>query len=257
MIDMLITEDLNKYYLELKGAVDGLFQKAQANQTHNGDLLLCVIGAKRNKNTNHINLGDFEDEYAYGAVDVANSNLLTQKEMVLYLKLWESNYFKRLLYNLCDKLLHQQSYDFEKDIENSGAKSFYSDSVIKPLSNKLPKVKSLLESIYVRQIRNAIAHSQYYFLNNYIQLTNKDMADGQILGGMSLVDWQLLFHRTVAFFKAFNDAIEERQKRYVDFCKKYGSVEVIVPTENMKCLLVWNVQANSWLPQQGNVRARD
>jgi hypothetical protein len=111
-----------------------------------------------------------------------HERLTLNLELLIYLKFWESDLLLRQLYNLVN-LASGKYYDWsftppdaEKKKNSSGKFSrrpFIRNHIQAPMKTVCPKFYSLIEDNYSAQIRNAIAHSKYYFMGRNLQLANK------------------------------------------------------------------------------------
>lgn len=231
---MLYVDILNKYKNEAEVAVKSLFKKAKINQDHENDLLLIFVHGfyeKRNVGTGYSpylvgpgNEGwtnqsqyDFFDQFRNSYLQESKKahitelkenlnnweiqyQIITQLEMLVYLKFWESDYVLKQLYNLCHQLLHGRSYDWHKNMKKSGRKDLIENQIINSCKNRAPKFYRYIKSTYNRQIRNAVAHSQFYLIGDRIGFTNYDPNDDHILKGISIEEWEDIFHRTIQLY---------------------------------------------------------
>lgn len=125
-----------------------------------------------------------------------------QQEMLVYLKFWESDFILKQLYNLSHRLLHGSHYDWHIDLRKSGRKNLIENQIIDSCKRKSPKFHSYISSAYNRQIRNAVAHSQFYLIDDRIHFNNHDPSDNHCLKVLKIVEWERFFHRTIAFYNS-------------------------------------------------------
>ncbi|TFB33430.1 hypothetical protein [Pedobacter alluvionis] len=133
-----------------------------------------------------------------------------QTEMLIYIKIWESDTFIKKFSQLTS-LLSGESYDWHLNLSGIGKKAFTSrsifikDRIIKRLQNLIPDLHSTFEKSYLTQIRNAIAHSQYSILGRRIQLNNfkKDSLSSN-LRGLTMDEWSDIFHETIVLYTCYH-----------------------------------------------------
>jgi hypothetical protein len=281
---MLYLEWLKKIEADVQPVVENFFTKIEKNQYHEGDLLLVSVhgfydrrheGSLLNKKlrlssyvfgvgeeglTNqtqfdffnaflsaYLNSGSREKYVDYIRTDsqAQAAYLITiQLELMIYLKFWESDYFLKQLYNLCTRLLHGKNYDWHVNIKDKGKKTFLDIEVKDALRVKAPKFLELFEKVYSRQIRNAIAHSQFWLNNSYLNFMNYDPADDAHLKGFTIEEWENHYHHFVVFFNCFNQRIREFERRCMEEAadKHFGKPVIINKkdgssrTEFLKCI---------------------
>ncbi|MBP6732733.1 MAG: hypothetical protein KA149_11780 [Chitinophagales bacterium] len=249
---MLYIEKLKQLEPEVEKVVDGFFKKIEKNQFHEGDLLLVAVHGFYDKRTDesiflkkmklspyvfgsgeegltnqtqydfynaflsaYVNYGDRQKYLEYLKTDkqAQASYLITlQLELVIYLKFWESDFFLKQLYNLGVNLLHGKNYDWHIDIKNKGKKTFLDIELKDSLRIKAPKFLELFDAIYSRQVRNAIAHSQFWLNNSYLILMNYDPSDNANLKRLTIDEWEEMYHLFVVFYNVFNRKIREFEK---------------------------------------------
>lgn len=150
-------------------------------------------------------------------------------ELLIYLKFWESDLLLRQLYNLVN-LASGKYYDWsfvppdltQKKKNNSGKFSrrpFIRNHIQAPIKTICPKFHKLVKENYSAQIRNAIAHSKYYFLGRNLQLANKDENKFYELTNISFADWEIRFHKTLLFYNFIIGCIQRYDKHYQDEVK--------------------------------------
>jgi hypothetical protein len=90
------------------------------------------------------------------------------------MKFWETDLILRRLSNLSNLAQAKPYYwDYSQTVYDA-RRNLIKDEIQKPLEFICPLFYKLIDEIYSNQIRNAVAHSQYYFLYDSIHLTNKD-----------------------------------------------------------------------------------
>jgi hypothetical protein len=116
------------------------------------------------------------------------------------MKFWETDLVLRRLYNL-SRLARGMSYEWEyNQAFFNKRRKVVKEDIQKDLVNVCPKFYQLIDEIYSRQLRNAVAHSQYYLMYNTINLTNKEENPHYSLYGISYNDWEIMFHKHILFY---------------------------------------------------------
>ena len=249
---MLYIDTLDGHLDESKEALQSLFQKVKKNQSDENDLLLVLLNGFHSEGLvgsglspfmfgpgieSYVEQTQYDFFHSFRTTYLRKSkaeflkeeqlndewykkyHTITQLELLVYLKLWESDLLLKQMYNLCSLLLHGNSYDWYKTTKGEGRKSLIEDQIIKTCKNKAPKFHRFIDSIYNRQIRNAAAHSQFYILGNHISFTNHDHDNGHDLHQLSIDEWETTFHRTVLFYNSFIRTSQDYSRRYKDEAK--------------------------------------
>jgi hypothetical protein len=268
---MIYEETLEKYNDSVKDAVDELFSNSFTNQRNDTDLLLVFQNALKNNhpeetlkrlNITNFQIGPDFIGFRYNSFykfinayrdkvfkktdqkaelekdpferDYIYHNLIEQ-ELLIYLKFWESDLILRRLYNLT-RLARGEEYEWIYDQSFFNARrKLVKEEIQKDLDRISPKFNALIEEIYSRQIRNAIAHSQYYLLYDSINLTNKDENPHYILGSISYDDWEILFHKTILFYNYLISNTNEYSEKYQKDVKgKHYGLMIVFPEKDSK-----------------------
>jgi hypothetical protein len=268
---MLFKETLLQYEDYVKDATKELFDVAFSNQVHETDLLLVLEnGLKQNYSQetlerlkispysigpDHIGLRyssfyEFINQYRKSIFKKADHlteinkqpnnrnyfyNYLVEQELLIYLKFWETDLILRRLFNL-SRLARCLDYSWEYDQKRfNERRKIVKDEIQSNLKKITPKFCQLLEDIYNRQIRNAIAHSQYYLLYDTIILTNKTENSAYKLDAISYNDWEILFHKTILFYNYLIHFFNEFSKKYqeMEYDKQNGLL-IEFPEKNSK-----------------------
>lgn len=257
---MIFVETLQTYEDSVKKAVGELFRKAYKYQVNDTDLLLVLengtkqdyspeqlkrlnitpyligpelIGLRYNDFYKFINeyrkivlkKSDFEEELNKQHSDRNYIIYYTiEHELLIYLKFWETDLILRRLYNL-SRLARGLKYDWEyhQDFFND-RRRLVREEIQENLKPITPRFCNLLDDIYNRQIRNAVGHSQYYFLYDSIHFTNKNENPHYKLNAITLKDWEILFHKNILFYNYLIYYYNFYSKKYQDLAldKQYG-----------------------------------
>ncbi|MDP2301787.1 MAG: hypothetical protein Q8N03_05110 [Ignavibacteria bacterium] len=170
-------------------------------------------------------------------VDIEETTI--QFEMLIYLKFWEADMIIKKLYQFA-RALNGEFYDWyfkvsesNRDKTSTGTRQdIIRNSIrdkIKPHSEKLYQV---IKDTYKTQIRNSIAHSNYFFLGRHIQLNNhiKDYPHTKIRA-LSFDEWIDMLHNTLVLHNEYirmNNLINDH---YAELASKHDNTMEILVTE--------------------------
>lgn len=235
---MLYVEKLSSIHSEVSEAVSELFITASENQTHENDLLLIIENGFYDEKVkeaagNHspFVIGPHYQHYAemtqyefYHLYRVTNTRKIsqeeylksikrtdkqkghsigTQLELAIYLKLWESNRFLERLFKLA-KLCQGQIYDWHFQIGKDDSRhDLIRNQIRNPLEYICPKFYSLIKRIYLSQIRNAVAHSQFFIVGSGITFLNYDPQRHAPIEFMPIEDWETRFHYMAMMYNEY------------------------------------------------------
>lgn len=210
---MLFTESIEKEQPRFTSAIEKNFELAYKNQTHPQDMLLVL------KHTSFYDtigkrdyiIGPAEQGFAFfetfNFIDNYGSNncykfaefekLLNSKdheekqktneiikiklyqEHFIYLKFWESDYIIKLLYQLT-RLVNKKDYDWDYKVPELGRHKVIRKEIRDRLTKTNPELYKILKETYKPQIRNAIAHSQFFVMGKATHLLNYDLNPGEL-----------------------------------------------------------------------------
>jgi hypothetical protein len=132
-----------------------------------------------------------------------------QLEMLIYIKIWEADLFIKKLYQLT-RLAFSEPYDWHFKIKESNRDNSPStgnrEDIIRNkirdrLKNKYPNIYSAIKNGYKTQIRNSIAHSNYYFIGRYIHPSNYIKNDpASQIRVLPFDEWVDMFHNTMVIY---------------------------------------------------------
>lgn len=153
-----------------------------------------------------------------------------QTDMLLYIKIWEMTSFLKYLYQF-NRLLNAKEYDWHFKLKptpyakgTATTKEILEDVWIKELESLNPHLFSVYNSAYNRQIRNAIAHSDFSMLNRCIQFHNKRKEDE--LDFFTFDEWYEIFHSTLVIYLDYRRVITKISN---DFAEKSRKEEIDIP----------------------------
>ena len=244
-----LIQELNE---DVRNAVDELFNAAWTNQSHPQDLLLvdqhgyfCNVLASVPENPYVIGPGEigFGEDTFYKFVDWYRKShvcdkikfeeqiqkdeklqnqeeLVVQLEQSIYLRFWEAS---SLLKKYCQlsALACGKPYDWHLNIPvDSRQRGSKSEFIRKKIRNQIkdicPRFYELVKSNYISQIRNAIAHSQFYIIVRGMDFLNysKDPAAHAPCKGLTFDQWYRMFHTTLLLHNETIRAFSEYREHY-------------------------------------------
>lgn len=229
---MLFTERLESQQTIVREAVKELFDEASRNQTHPQDLLLVlehgsvdashpdvpIIGPNLigiSEKTQYEFYGWYRKNYVIeeeiGQKSRANKEYLEMEgltihiEKVIYLKFWESDMIIKYLLQLVN-LVKGQPYNWylRIPIENreGGKQKIIREDIRDRIKDTCNNFYALIKETYSSQLRNAIAHSQYYIVDRIIGFLNYSENEKAYCPIKSLTfdEWAKYSHNTILIY---------------------------------------------------------
>ena len=239
---MLRVSSITKYEVEVRMALQKLFNVCKLNMLHSGDLLLCQQnGTIDNEGRVRIGLGrtgiqsyqrinsirsrglrnKTDDEDYFTTLDPMNFHGTTEFEYSLqeeksnYLAIWENVYFLRTLTQIVN-VVNGTPYDWHLDIlklSTSGRNKHIRENIIKRLDS-VPKFQEAIKIGYDRNIRNAIAHSQYHCVQGGISYDNYGSDEYATLQGISFEGWERKYIYTYYIFTGIFDVLNQVKNEF-------------------------------------------
>ena len=249
----------DKYNEEVRIAIRELFNICKQTMKHPEDLLVCQqngfiglgapslgigitglnymqqlnqivypgIGKTTNDNECFINSRSISFN---GTTDFEQS---IEEEMHRYQLIWENGFFLKTLKEI-SHLLNGENYDWELDIDSktrATRSNYIKDAIITKFS-KTPKFQNLLEDAYNKDLRNAIAHTQYRLIQGGIVLTSIKGDNHQPFYGITFEKWEEIYSKAWFLlryiFSGLNDIME---LYYVPLAKEKisGGIPILIP----------------------------
>ncbi|MES5132879.1 hypothetical protein [Hoylesella timonensis] len=249
----------DKYNEEVRIVIRELFNICKQTMKHPGDLLVCQqngfiglgapslgigitglnymqqlnqivypgIGKTTNNNECFVNSKSI---FFNGTTDFEQS---IEEEMHRYHLIWENGYFLKTLKEI-SHLLNGENYDWELDIDSktrATRSNYIKDAIITKFS-KAPKFQNLLEETYNKDLRNAIAHTQYRLIQGGIVLTSIKDDNHQPFYGITFEKWEEIYSKAWFLlryiFSGLNDIME---LYYVPLAKETisGGIPILIP----------------------------
>lgn len=272
---MLFTDKLLKFEIELHPLFNDLLDIALKNQPHKGDLLLIHQNARIVPNlkgsSRHYSIGNQYENFAenthidfirdyiktyqwkneeefkkqFSGIQSSNNEETAkfevnsiQIEMLIYLKIFESDTFITSLYHLSralNKLPYDWTFKLGNTVRDGNTRSHVIEKKIIPMiRNVCQPLSESLNRCYNRMIRNAIAHSQYWIMGNYINWIFNERNSGD---NMSKSNWTNLFNETIAFHGNYLTLLKNVNEYYFAQAKekKYkAEIRISWPEPNAK-----------------------
>lgn len=183
---------------------------------------------------------DFEKQVAEDEEARKQEELTVQLELSIYLRFWEADSLLKQYYQL-SSLASGEPYDWHLKIPVYSRQGSKHSVIRKKIRDRVkdicPAFYALVKSNYVSQVRDAIAHSQFYIMGRSIYFLNySDVpAAHSILKGMSFDEWYRTFHSTLLLHNATIGAFKRYRKRYKELTLANGnriSIRIISPDDS-------------------------
>lgn len=267
---MLRNSSINRYSSEVREGLQELYDICKCLNSDSGNLLLCQqngfisfdnsptvgIGIEGLNNMQKINtlsfngIGDMTDDDEYfrkngngffnGISEFENS---LNKEALRYLDIWENVFFIRIFTQVVN-ILNGQHYDWHLNINKLSASEksrHIREQIIKRLI-VAPKLHSIVQTAYVGQLRNAIAHSKYHCIQGGIILDNYNSDKYSILQGLSFDEWEKKYIYSYLIFIGIFEFLEQiKNDFYLPLTAKTstGGIPILIPAEDKKWITTY------------------
>jgi hypothetical protein len=157
-------------------------------------------------------------EHKYNDPDFEFYKISIIQEKSIYLRFWEADTTLFYLYQLT-RLGNKQPYDWKwKQLisQCNSRQEFYRVHIKEQLKNADNTILNFLIANVNRQIRNAIAHSQYCLLNNVIKYLNysTDPKKYAPLITLKYSEWEDIIHNTLIFRNELVNNLNNADKCY-------------------------------------------
>ena len=138
-----------------------------------------------------------------------DNNYRINIELLIYTHIWEARTFLKRLSRFAH-LLCEEEYNWKMDDVLNSHKSkfaFIKNEIIEPFNKSNHQLGKIIESIYNRELRNAIAHSDY-------RLDGKSIGYGLTNGSknISLDDWSVHFAFSFCLSYHLSDLTKKRRQ---------------------------------------------
>ena len=99
--------------------------------------------------------------YRFNHENTSDSKVSIIFEMMMYLHIWESRPYLRFLKRISN-LLDKNEYLWKPKIKDSSKTTILSTEILPVFEKKNLKIAEIIKCGYIKQIRDAIAHNEYY-----------------------------------------------------------------------------------------------
>lgn len=253
---MIRISKLDEYGPQIVGAINELFKSCQNKMLHFGELLVCQQNGFIFADKPAVGLGEEGSEYfprlntitykGIGEMTSDNDYIKTNankffdgtsefelslvQELKKYQDIWENGYFLRLLIQLIH-LSNGEHYDWQLNIKKSNKKkSFLIEQYVIEKSKQTPLFNELISQAYNRQLRNAIAHSQYQLIQGGILLNNVPPKDGKYTA-LSFEQWERMYIQSYLLVIYIMEGLKQNSLKYFELTQNNheGGIPIIVP----------------------------
>lgn len=265
---MIIDTELNAKHAEVQRAVSQLLEVCQAKQDDPGDLLLALIHATNRSTTQSPAVGfTFESHAAreqdnfitefrkspgimvsaenYAKIterkDYKAEGICVQMEMMAYLKFWEADLYQRMMLHL-SRISLGRPFNWSLRISDNTSKNW--NSVRAKLGRDCGPLKRIISAAYSHDIRNCIAHSQYFFTERIVTLLSNEGVPLEI--DLNFDSWRDRFTKTLLFH---NQLVVQRDRVLRELSGEPREIKVIrADGTEYRLALCWQAIANQWVP---------
>jgi hypothetical protein len=167
---------------------------------------------------------------------VDEESMSVQMEMLIYIKIWESDAFIKKLYQLA-RLVNHEEYDWHFKIKGHDKNDtggitrsvLIRDYIIEKFKSTIPLLHQFINESYFAQIRNSIAHSQYAILGRSIILNNYVETNDNSVSHLTFDRWTDIFHETLVLYTLYHEFFLRVNDIYYEESQiDDGSVEIRV-----------------------------
>lgn len=239
---MIRQENIEKFKPIVKSAIEELFKYAWKQEDNPGDFLLFlnnghyeetqsyVIGQGFKGMQDHGRVKFFEQyanfplEIEYNKIEDENSKLLFERdtihlEMMMYCHFWESNPNLVKLKQLAN-LVDSKPYNWNIEIPDFSRHKFIRNEIKGVFGKHNLVIADVISRSYHSQLRNAFAHSDYYFFSDKIGLNNYSGKAWE-LKEISIKEWDERFLQTALIFDILL-GLKEEGKKVIGKSDNYG-----------------------------------
>ncbi|MCH5716109.1 hypothetical protein [Niabella hibiscisoli] len=229
---MVRIDNITKYELMIRNGLQEIFNIAKLKMQHSGDLLLCQQNGNIMFNKAAVGLGtdgvnnfqkvnsiiskgieDITDDDNLDSIRLDGTTefeLSLHKEKANYLSIWENNYFLRILTQMVN-VASGSSYDWTLDMSKltpNGKNKHIREQIINRLGFA-PNFRQSINEAYNRNVRNAIAHSQYRCVQGGIIYDNHGSDKYANLEGLCFEDWEKMYVMSYFLFAGIFQSLKQ------------------------------------------------
>lgn len=181
---------------------------------------------------------EYEKEKSTNSDFEEAENLSLHIELLIYLKFWEADLNLKRLYQLT-RLSLGENYDWHfelpKDPREGSRHEVIRLEIRDSVKDICPKFYQLVKDIYIPQLRNAIAHSQFSILGKHIELLNysENPKAHCPLKGINFDEWEEIFHKTILFHNELIRSFQLCVDKYIQISKENDNkIEIRITKED-------------------------
>lgn len=153
-----------------------------------------------------------------------------QLETLIYLKIWESDFLLKRLYEFVRILLGESFHWGFKAESRYKTIRFQIRDKVRPLSETL---YACITTAYRSQIRNSIAHSNYAIMSRNIHPNNDVATNPDSLQNLPFDEWIDMFHLTLAIYNELIGLGNKIRLHYATLAPAQNNeIEVLVPDKS-------------------------
>jgi hypothetical protein len=162
---------------------------------------------------------EFEESLERDEEAKLHEELTIQLEHGIYLRFWEADFLLKQYYQL-SSLASGEPYDWRLEVPGYSRNGSKQEFIRKEIRNRIksicPSFYALVKQNFVSQIRNAIAHSQYYIMGRSMRFLNysDNPKAYSSLKGLTFDEWYRMFHTTLLLHNATIGAFKRYRERY-------------------------------------------
>ncbi|GHT73434.1 hypothetical protein FACS189456_3860 [Bacteroidia bacterium] len=131
-------------------------------------------------------------------------------ELMIYSHIWESKSFLKQLYRLAH-ILFENKYVWNVSIPDFRKHDFIRDDIQKSFESQEHTMFQIIKNGFHSSLRNAFAHSEYYFMGTNIHLTNYKGREWEIQD-ITFSDWSIRF--------VYSVLLSYNLIKYINVCRK-------------------------------------
>lgn len=258
---MIFQNIIKKQHPKIEKAISTLFQKAEKNQTHPHDILLVITHGFQNdkygksmivgpgevghaertqfefydwyRQSHMVDINEFDKEKEEKEELKYAERISINLEKSLYLRFWESDMLIKIMKQLVN-LANGNAYDFYLNIPKHNRDGSKQEIIRKQIRDEAkdicPDFYDIVKDTYLTQLRNAIAHSQYYISEKNIVYLNysKDKKAYCPINSLNFKEWAKYIHNTLLIYNEIKKNIVKRKNYYYEKTKEKEYIEVRV-----------------------------
>lgn len=280
---MFRNNKIDEYGNMVFAAINDLFKACDQNSMYKSDVLLCFQNGFRSwDGAPSIGVGEeglnsfqcFNSAFGSGLPDttddvnyfqnlnslhfngMSNFEKTLKNETTRYIDMWENMYLLRLLIQL-SHLVNGEHYDWDLNVYESIKKrgNVKSNVIEHDILNKfanIPTFESILKVAYNRDVRNAIAHSQWVLCQYGMNIRTPKNYDNPYSLIVTFEEWEKIFLYTYFLFhgiwKGLND-LSDNCTNYVTQTK--CGVPIFIPNNDQTVWFECKTYSYTYLNKPG------